>query len=391
MYSKKSNIGRALVVTAAVFGPTVGYAGTLELTGVIRDFKRGDWPGGQPDFETAHTVPGHGNYGLVTGLVGMKLASDQTPVYNPVRPSNDTMQSASSFAQWYHDVKGVNVAIPLTLTLSNGKSGDGGVYTYANNAFFPIDGRGWGNQDQRDAYGKVHNFSFTFETHSQFSYRPGQKFTFVGDDDVWVFINGEKVVDLGGVHSAETGGVLLFDGKAFVAKNGFPIGGDVQAVDATMAQQMVQDWQTLGMSGTCPIKQGDHYIDLDLNHGHVDTIADFAGSAVTVRTISDIKSVVIEFADGTTQQFDNLTVGHTASFSGTGAYSGKSIIGVSVRTADSSPNEPYVHITPTGSSGATASLAFFFAERHVTSSDFRIDTSINLKPQSLNTVEPLYD
>src|SRR5262249_60251463 len=56
-----------------------------------------------------------------------------------------------------------------------------------------------------------HNFHFTFELHTKFTYKGGEKFTFIGDDDVFTFINGKLVVDLGGVHSAETKNVNLDD------------------------------------------------------------------------------------------------------------------------------------------------------------------------------------
>ncbi|MBD3392430.1 MAG: fibro-slime domain-containing protein [Chitinivibrionales bacterium] len=61
--------------------------------------------------------------------------------------------------------------------------------------FFYIDGRGFGEE------GKNHNFSFTMELHSSFTYEPGLTFEFNGDDDVWVFINGKLAMDLGGIHS----------------------------------------------------------------------------------------------------------------------------------------------------------------------------------------------
>jgi fibro-slime domain-containing protein len=168
-----------------------------DILAVVRDFRGFVGPNGEPkhpDFEF--------NVSPVTGIVKPQLGADQKPVYAPPGPTAVT-NGAAFFDQWYRDVPGVNIRfdmITIPLTPDPVRSG---VFVYDNDAFFPIDNLGWGNQYQS------HNFDFTTEIHFNFPYRGGEVFTFRGDDDVWVFVNGHLAIDLGGVHEAETGMVDL--------------------------------------------------------------------------------------------------------------------------------------------------------------------------------------
>jgi fibro-slime domain-containing protein len=160
-------------------------------------------------------VSGAGCFPATTGdcMIGTCQAWDITPI-------SYSIKSSATFDTWYNTIDGVNKEIQSMISLVETPPGSG-VSVYDTNAFFPIDGQGFGN-----TAGQTHNYHFTTEIHVKFKYEAGQKFTFRGDDDLWIFVNGKLALDVGGQHQALMG-VIDFDAQAgalsIVAGGSYPM------------------------------------------------------------------------------------------------------------------------------------------------------------------------
>ena len=208
----------------------------LDLPIVLRDFKywNGNDPESHPDYER-YSCPN-----VTPGLVQSTLAGG-VPVFRWDGVGNDPvtgtdtngscgrqLTSAGDLTDWYRDidvmVNGVarrrsRKISDLMLRLT--RQGAAGNYSYVfdsrfdppydtRGGFFPIDGRGWGNQSNG------HNFGFSTELRYWFTYDAAQapQLDFSGDDDVWVFINGKLALDLGGLHPRQADSFTLDAAKA---------------------------------------------------------------------------------------------------------------------------------------------------------------------------------
>ena len=216
---------------------------TVQITGIVRDFKPVGTQGGHVDFEN-NPENGMARYaGIVAPLIGddgkpvfggtgNKITSQwrdaqgrqishllYDPDYGDTEGSfgqagTGGITSAESFAQWFRDVPVYNLSVPLTLTLVRQADGmylfDDAIDPYYadKGGFYPIDdrlfGNGGGNGNGNGGGPNDHNFHFTFEVHTEFQYDAsmGQSFKFEGTDSVWLYIDGQLVNDIVGVHAS---------------------------------------------------------------------------------------------------------------------------------------------------------------------------------------------
>ncbi len=210
---------------------------SFTLKAKVRDFREGnatDNTGTHPHFnQTRYTCEANELGASVQADLATDGASD--PAFpgdnrNPVL-ATDMVPDLSRcfdppdrFGDWFED-RGEDVNRPFLYDMNFTKDG-AGYFRFRQDAFFPLDngstfkktsdaGAGpygylqTGQKDEVDL--SQHNYGFTLELHGEFTYSSGKGYNITarGDDDLWIFINGKRVLDLGGTHPAVEGSVDL--------------------------------------------------------------------------------------------------------------------------------------------------------------------------------------
>lgn len=185
------------------------------LKGTLYDYKLRDLRGQDTSlyFPFSHMS----STGPIPGLFANRLDHRGRPVWTGKAICNLQVDSTcpcesplNAPDRWFHENPAKNAPFPFALSM---RALGGDSLGFVDDFFFPLDtlltfsdtaiaNPFFDQQLGLDLEG--HNFGFCLELHGKVQPKIGGRLSVTGDDDTWVFVDSQLMVDMGGTHPAQT-------------------------------------------------------------------------------------------------------------------------------------------------------------------------------------------
>lgn len=163
------------------------------------------------------TTCGYYNENFETGIIDSLLDSEFLPIAANGEKTTNRGISKESFKRWFHNIEGKSQSYAGNLNLKYDASDIS--FKYESDEFYPLTKIG-GTNDIVNRDGENHLFTLNLGVPFQVLADGNEEFSIYADDDTWVFLDDQMVIDMGGIHDGMTGRFkIVNNGEVYSAIN----------------------------------------------------------------------------------------------------------------------------------------------------------------------------
>ncbi len=141
------------------------------------------------------------------GLASYELAEDYLPVATGAGRLLAN-RGVTDFARWFTATDGMNKKFAGTLALKY--TADGAAkFAFLDEEFYPLEMTEFSKGDTVNADGKNHLFTMALNIPFTVTADGKERFEITADDDTFVYLGEKLVLDMGGIHGATTGRLMI--------------------------------------------------------------------------------------------------------------------------------------------------------------------------------------
>lgn len=160
---------------------------------------------------------GYYNKGLEQGLMEYELGNDYALI---AKGEGEALpnRGISDIKRWFNSSDGKSQSYTGNLKLEY--DANGAVFTYDNEDFYPLDDVKFSEGDFVNTDGHNHLFTMNYAVPFTVLASGDESFEIIADDDTFVYVDTRLAIDLGGIHDAMNGKLVInHDGEVYTSVN----------------------------------------------------------------------------------------------------------------------------------------------------------------------------